>query len=354
ASLHTMPAGESYLVVGGCGFLGRHIVEQLLARGETEVAVFDIVQRHFDNNVTFYIGDISKPEDVRNALEKSRATAVIHTASPAHNLGPEIYQIVNVKGTRNIIDECLALSVKKLVYTSSGGVVYNGESDIVTADERLPYPAKALDAYNETKVAAEKMVLEANGQNGLLTCAIRPAGIFGPGDRQMINGFYGVVKNNQTKFQIGDNSNLADFTYVGNVAHAHLLAANADEDTDGEEGGYPIAGQAFFITNGEPVYFWDFARTVWRQLGHVPPYIIAMPAGVGLILATLAEIFSKLFGKEAGFTRFRVSQAVQNRYYDIEKARRLLGYEPIVSLDEGMRRWTSTRRRQNKLRRRRG
>ena len=48
ASLHTMPAGESYLVVGGCGFLGRHIVEQLLARGETEVAVFDIVQRHFD------------------------------------------------------------------------------------------------------------------------------------------------------------------------------------------------------------------------------------------------------------------------------------------------------------------
>lgn len=343
---------------------------------------------------------------------------MIHTASPAHNLGPEIYQIVNVKGTRNIIDECLALSVKKLVYTSSGGVVYNGESDIVTADERLPYPAKALDAYNETKVAAEKMVLEANGQNGLLTCAIRPAGIFGPGDRQMINGFYGVVKNNQTKFQIGDNSNLADFTYVGNVAHAHLLAvdkladkyplsafrdpietinlslgshkiptsdahplgpntspseadlladrrfrsnfqdpedarpvlrnrmdhfvdqANADEDTDGEEGGYPIAGQAFFITNGEPVYFWDFARTVWRQLGHVPPYIIAMPAAVGLILATLAEIFSKLFGKEAGFTRFRVSQAVQNRYYDIEKARRLLGYEPIVSLDEGMRRWT--------------
>jgi sterol-4alpha-carboxylate 3-dehydrogenase (decarboxylating) len=79
-----MPERESYLVIGGCGFLGRHIVEQLLARGETEVAVFDIVQRHFDTyvpsagretklmyrNVTFYIGDITKPDDVRNAINK--------------------------------------------------------------------------------------------------------------------------------------------------------------------------------------------------------------------------------------------------------------------------------------------
>ena len=383
------------------------------------------------SNVTFFIGDVSKPEDIGNALKKvsslkllhdpsdlqSGATAVIHTASPAHNLGPEIYQIVNVTGTRNIIDECLSAGVKKLVYTSSGGVVYNGQSDIVTADERLPYPEQALDAYNETKVAAEKMVLAANGQDGLLTCSIRPAGIFGPGDRQMINGFYGVVKNNQTKFQIGDNSNLADFTYVGNVAHAHLLAvdkldqkyplakfrdaipsinlslgnhkiptstchplgpntnpnqadqlaskrfesdwedvedarpvlrnrmdhfvdqANFDED-ESQDTGFPIAGQAFFITNGEPVYFWDFARSVWKGLGHVPPYTLAMPAAIGLILATLAEIFSKIVGKEAGFTRFRVSQAVQNRYYDIEKSRRLLGYEPIVGLDEGMKRWT--------------
>lgn len=232
----------------------------------------------------------------------------------------------------------------------------------------------------------------------------------------MISGFYSVVLNNQTRFQIGDNSNLADFTYVTNVAHAHLLAMdklkdtypyfkfrdpisyvdasigrhriptsdahplgpntspseadnfaaqrfssgtyNADdlrpvlrnkldqfgneaqEDSDDPKDGVHVAGQVFFVTNGEPIYFWDFARTIWRQLGHTPPYIISIPTTIGLILATLAEIFSKLTRKEPGFTKFRVSQATQQRYYDIEKARRILGYEPLVGLDEGMKKWT--------------
>jgi sterol-4alpha-carboxylate 3-dehydrogenase (decarboxylating) len=303
--------------------------------------------------------------------------------------------------------------VRKLVYTSSAGVVYNGEVDIVSADERLEYPERTLDAYNKTKAEAEKIVLAANCAE-LATCAIRPSGIYGPGDRQMISGFYSVILNKQTKFQIGNNQNLADFTYVGNVAHSHLLAVDklgttypymkfrdpissidlslgshrvptsdarplgpntspteadqlaaqrfasgsfeeADQrpvlrnrmdqfgpqaNLDDENAGYPIAGQAFFVTNGEPIYFWDFARTVWRQLGHIPPRIFVIPVSLGLILATLAELFCKIIGKEPGFTRFRVAIATQQKYYDIERARRLLGYEPIVSLEEGMRRWT--------------
>ncbi|WRT64820.1 uncharacterized protein IL334_001756 [Kwoniella shivajii] len=413
-------SSESYLVVGGCGFLGRHIVEQLLERGESQVSVFDIVQRHFDNNVTFYIGDLSKPEDVQNALHKSQATVVIHTASPAHGMGKAIYEKVNVEGTRTLLEaiQQSESTVGKLVYTSSGGVIYSGKEDITNVDERVNYPLVPLDAYNATKVEAEKMVLDANGQGGLLTCAIRPAGIFGPGDRQMISGFYGVIKNGQTKWQIGDNTNLGDFTFVGNVAYAHLLAADkleniypysslrdpipsidislgnhkiptssarpigpntnptkedlaiakkfndrqidegdirpvlrtkmdqfaneSSKDEQGEEGeGIPIAGQAYFITNGEPIYFWDFARTIWKQLGHTPPYMIVLPTFLGLLLATLAELFSNFTGKEPGFTRFRVSQATQQRFYDIEKARRLLDYHPIVGLDEGMKKWTS-------------
>ncbi|EIW71316.1 hypothetical protein TREMEDRAFT_67694 [Tremella mesenterica DSM 1558] len=413
AAEDTKAKGESYLVIGGCGFLGRYIVEQLLERGETQVAVFDLVQRHFDTNVTFYIGDISKEEDVVNAITKSNATAIIHTASPAHGLGAQVYELVNVIGTRNVIDASIEHGVKKLVYTSSAGVIYNGIHDITSADERLDFPIKPLDAYNHTKVQAEKMVLSANSKE-FKTCAIRPAGLFGPGDRQVIQGFYNVIKNGQTRFQIGDNNNLNEFTYVANAAHAHLLAidkldttypyssfrdpipsidlslggyriptsearplgpntepterdlmaarkfeSGQDEESDLrpvlrnrmdqfaseanelDQGGCPIAGQAFFVTNGEPTYFWDFARTVWRELGadlSKPPFVI--PTMIGMLIAALAEIYSKLMEREAGFTKFRVAIASQNRYYDIERARRLLGYEPVIGLEEGMRRWT--------------
>ncbi|KAJ9106818.1 hypothetical protein QFC19_002945 [Naganishia cerealis] len=435
------PTYEHYLVIGGCGFLGRHIVEQLLARGENSVSVFDLVQRHFDDAVTFYTGDITFPEDIGNAIQKSGATVVIHTASPIHGQPAALYQKVNVDGTRTVISSCVAHGVRKLVYTSSAGVVYNGSEDLVDVDERMEVPDAALDAYNKTKADAERLVLIANNtpletaQGGhLLTCALRPAGIFGPYDRQQLAGFKSVITNKQTRFQIGSNDNLFDWTYVGNVAHAHLLAADklgsvvTPEDftyplpdvclstgdhrvptsrakplgpstaadaasqiaTEAEQRAAQefvkhkdlkdeqepdlrpvlrtkmdqfstvvsgdeepstsssnevapsrdcvVAGQAFFITNCEPMYFWDFARQVWKSMGHVSPSTIALPSSVGIVLATLAEAWSKLTGKEAGFTRFRVKFATQKRYYNAERARRLLGYEPVVGVEEGLKR----------------
>lgn len=320
---------------------------------------------------------------------------------------------MNVTGTQNVIEACQAAGVPKLVYTSSAGVIYSGQENLVDADERIPYPKVALDAYNDTKARAEDLVLAANGKRGLLTCALRPSGIFGPGDRQAISGFHSVIKNGQTKFQIGDNTNLFDWTYVGNVAHAHLLAADRLEDhypiaglheplpevnlslgeyriptsaahplgpkadptaedlaiaakfesgevdasdlrpvlrsrmdqfsdlADDEAGPGPaVAGQAFFINNCEPVNFWDWTRSIWRKLGHIPPYTIVLPVGLGLLLATLAEAFSKLTRREPGFTRFRVTFATQQRYYDSERARRLLGYTPLVGIIDGLDRWT--------------
>jgi sterol-4alpha-carboxylate 3-dehydrogenase (decarboxylating) len=85
---------------------------------------------------------------------------------------------VNVEGTSAVISAAQTLGVPKLVFTSSAGVVFNGQ-DLIDVDERLPFPEKPMDAYNESKAKAEQMVLEANGKKGLLTVALRPAGIFG-------------------------------------------------------------------------------------------------------------------------------------------------------------------------------
>jgi sterol-4alpha-carboxylate 3-dehydrogenase (decarboxylating) len=85
---------------------------------------------------------------------------------------------VNVEGTKAIVAAAQSVGVAKLVYTSSCGVIFNGE-DHTDVDERMPYPAVPMDAYNESKAKAEAMVLEANGKQGLLTVALRPSGIFG-------------------------------------------------------------------------------------------------------------------------------------------------------------------------------
>ncbi|KAG8776423.1 erg26, C-3 sterol dehydrogenase [Serendipita sp. 411] len=405
---------ESYLVIGGCGFLGRHIVEALLNRGEQAVAVFDLVQRHFDKNVQFFTGDLCEAADLEKAIKGSAATTIFHTASPQHGANnPQLCWRVNVDGTKAVIAAAQAHGVSKLVYTSSAGVTYTG-GDFIDVDERLPVVTaeNAYDTYNLTKAEAEALVLAANGE-GLKTVALRPSGIFGPGDRQNFEGLYQVVRRGQTKWQIGDNSNLWDWTYVGNVVKAHLLAADKLRDESApkpredicdyalptislttherkvptsvarplgpaitpvpnaqqieaafnnpeprddvravwrtrydpltdknveRELSYPlqVGGQAFYISNGEPIPFWDYTRAVWKAMGHVPATPTVIPKSVGLWLATAAEWWAWLTGKTPGFTRERVGYACSSRWFNIEKARRVLGYEPDVGVEEGI------------------
>jgi sterol-4alpha-carboxylate 3-dehydrogenase (decarboxylating) len=191
-------------------------------------------------------------------------------------------------------------------------------------------------------------VLEANRSSpSFLTAAIRPAGIFGEYDNttlyrmQLIRGF-------KTKFQIGSNDNLFDYTHVTNVAYSHLLAAEALLHTnalgvtplDSEK----VDGEAFFISNGEPAYFWDFIRKVWQERGlpedksYNVKKVFVLNAGVAIVLATILEFVMGIFGKSPNFTRLAVRASTMTRYYNIDKARRRLSYEPIVSLEDGIKR----------------
>jgi sterol-4alpha-carboxylate 3-dehydrogenase (decarboxylating) len=146
---------EKYLVIGGNGFLGRHVIEQIRLRKDgSSIAVFDIVKpADAPADVKFYTGDLRKFDDVVAALDG--ITAVIHTASPPHvnssNPPRDLYFSINVDGTKNVIEACKAKGIKKLVVTSSGSVISTGEP-MVNVDESTPYPAQAIDVYTESKV----------------------------------------------------------------------------------------------------------------------------------------------------------------------------------------------------------
>ncbi|KAH3901738.1 probable Sterol-4-alpha-carboxylate 3-dehydrogenase, decarboxylating [Saccharomycodes ludwigii] len=336
---------KSVLLIGGAGFLGLHLIQEFYdVKPQPKICVFDVrpipekLSKQFTFNpkeIEFFKGDLTSEEDVAKAIKSSGANVVVHSASPMHGNTQEVYEKVNVEGTRNLIKVSKACGVKALVYTSSAGVIFNGQ-DIHNADETWPIPEIPMDGYNETKAIAEGMVLKANDPScGFLTVALRPAGIFGPGDRQLVPGLRAVAKLGQSKFQIGDNNNLFDWTYAGNVANAHVLAAIKLLDAETRNA---VSGETFFITNDTPAYFWALARTVWKADGHIDKYNIVLSRPVAIVVGYLSEFFSKLLGKEPGLTPFRVKIVCAYRYHNISKAKRLLGYYPVVGIEEGINR----------------
>lgn len=191
---------------------------------------------------------------------------------------------------------------------------------------------------------AEDLVLASNRKyTNMLTIAIRPAGIFGEGDTQVVPGLLKAYYGRKTKFQLGDNMNLYDFTYVGNVAYAHILATIALLNThelptmplDHER----VDGEAFIITNGSPVYFWDFARLVWIAAGDQTELsqVWTIGKGLGLQLVSLSEwLFWFAGGRKPALSWKAFNYSSMARYFNIDKAKTLLGYRPLVGMEEGV------------------
>ncbi|KAJ1966672.1 erg26, C-3 sterol dehydrogenase [Dispira parvispora] len=324
-----------YLVIGGGGFLGSHIVDLLSERHpEASLRILDLRVPNKLPHVEYFLGDICDPELVDRAC--AGVTTVIHTASPHPGSPRAIMRKVNVEGTANVIRGCQTQGVGNLIYTSSSSVVMPAQGQVVNADETLPYPSQFADYYGETKAQAEELVLKANGEKALRTCSLRPAGIFGPRDQQMVPKGMASLKRNAHRFQLGSNRTLTDFTYVTNVAHAHTLAVEKLPTDD------RIAGEAFFITNDSPVLFWDQLRGLWSLVSNdIRPWVVIPDAVAYAIyylvyyVLALLSLFIPGFKSNAAFV---IKLLLTHRFYNITKAKTLLGYHPIVSLDDGYRR----------------
>ena len=350
---------HSVLVIGGCGFLGHHVVSQLLeTSARISVIDLDTTRNRFDS-VSYYNADITERASLLSILEQLRPHAIIHTASPVGTSfegSRELYHKVNVEGTQNLLAGTAHIGgVKALVYTSSASVIHDGVSDLVMADETYPIlrPPQQTEYYSYTKGIAERLILEANRKQGnMLTAAVRPVSMFGEGDRQQLPNMLKVYYDGKTNFQLGDNSKWFDFVYVGNVAQAHILALTkllATHDALTRDGLAEIAheervdGEAFIATNDDPYHFWDYARAVWAAAGDTskPDDAWVIPESVALTVACLCEwIFWLLFWgkKQPNLTRQKIKFSCMNRTFRIDKIKSRLGYKPRWSIREGIKR----------------
>ncbi|KAL4648862.1 sterol-4-alpha-carboxylate 3-dehydrogenase, decarboxylating [Arapaima gigas] len=325
------PSSKRCAVIGGSGFLGRHLVEQLIARGYS-VSVFDIRQSYELPGVTFHLGDLCDKQALLSALQG--VSLVFHCASPAPSSDDRaLFQKVNMDGTCTVLQACREAGVQKLVLTSSASVVFEGR-DIKDGKEDLPYAKKPIDYYTETKIQQEKLVLAAcDKEKGFLTVAIRPHGIFGPRDPQLVPTLVDAARKGKMKFIIGDGSNLVDFTFVENVVHGHILAAERLRPES------PLCGQAYHITNDEPVHFWDFMSQVLVGLGydapryHLPYWLVY---GLALLLWLLALLLRPILQLQPTFTPMRVALAGTHHYYNCSRAKEDMGYKPLVGLQEAI------------------
>ncbi|XP_062331980.1 sterol-4-alpha-carboxylate 3-dehydrogenase, decarboxylating [Osmerus eperlanus] len=325
------PSRKRCAVIGGSGFLGRHLVEKLLEKGYA-VTVFDIRQTYDLPSVTFHQGDLCDKQALLTALQD--VSLVFHCASPAPASDDrELFQRVNIQGTRTVLQACMEAGIQKVVLTSSASVVFEG-TDIKDGKEDLPYASKPLDYYTQTKIQQEKIVLEAcDKEKGLLTVAIRPHGIFGPRDPQLVPILVDTARRGKMKFIIGDGSNLVDFTYVENVVHGHILAA------EGLSPDSTLCGKAYHITNDEPVRFWDFMSEVLVGLGyaapqyHLPYWLVY---GLALLLWLFSLLIHPLLAFKPTFTPMRVALAGTHHYYSCVRAKQDMGYQPLVGLKEGI------------------
>ena len=317
------------LVTGGGGFLGGAVVDALLAEGHEVTSVSRNAHPALERKgVRAARLDLAAGPDPVAAVVAGH-DSVFHVAAMTGIWGPrEGYRRANVLGTRNVIDACLRHGVGRLVYTSSPSVCFDGH-DHVRADNTLPYAQRFLCAYPETKAEAERMVLAANGKNGLATCALRPHLIFGPGDPHLIPRLLERGRRGRLPV-VGAGANEVSLTYVENAAGAHLDAAATLAP------GAPHAGKAYFVAQAEPVRLWEWIGALFERMQVPPPTrrVSARAAYAGGAVLELVWRLARLRG-EPPMTRFVAAQLATSHSYDLEPARRDFGYRERVSMSEG-------------------
>ena len=322
------------LVTGAGGFLGGAIARTLRDRGDAirgfsrgahpELAAYGIEHHQ---------GDVA---DLEAVTEATRGVDIVfHVAAKVGAGGRSAhFHATNVTGTANVITACRESGVTGLVYTSTPSVV-SGLGDLEGVDESVGYATHHEADYGRTKAEAERLVLSSTSDD-FRAVAIRPPLIWGPGDTSMLPRVIEKGRNGALR-RIKGPPKRQDITYVDDAVQAHLLAG--DLLMAGGEGAARIDGRAYFVNSGEPVEIWDFVNRLLEVAG-VSPVRKSVSLRTALAVGWVFEKAHALLGAagEPRMSRWIVRSLTSSRWFDISAARRDLGYEPRVSLDDGMER----------------
>ncbi len=312
-------------VTGGSGFIGGRLIERLVGEGRKvrALARSDAAAAKVEGlGAEAVRGELG---DRASLAAGAAGTGVaFHLAAHLGEWGPwEEFERGNVDGTRNALDACAEVGVKRFVHCGTEAALMAGEP-LVGVDETAPLRPDSRAPYPATKARAELAVREAS-RKGFETVALRPRFVWGKGDTTLLPEMVETVEKGQWAW-VGGGRNVTDTAHVDNVVEGLVLAA---------EKGRP--GESYFVTDGEPVVFREFVTAMLQTQGVEPPSR-SLPAWTAAPLARVAEAawkFLPLPG-EPPMTTFRSWLLTQECTIDIAKAREELGYSPLVSHEQGL------------------
>ena len=324
------------LVTGAAGFPGSNLVRALLDEGYTVRAVIRNTPLELEHpKLEIVRGDV---EDADRMVEVCEGIdTVFHTVAQLSLLGGKAASdeyrqsayAANVSGVENLIRACHAHGVERFVHTSSIDVCFNSEPDLEMG-EHTPYATTMSCLYTETKIEGEKLALAANGTNGLLTTALRPDGIYGPGNNIMLDEMFEQVTKGRLVATIGYPGAMHDHVYIDNLVHAEISIAKHLVP------GSPVCGKAYFVTDGKPLPLFEFMRPLIEGIGHKVPKLNIPYRPVLAVLRFWQYLHFRLGFPRPPFTPHEIRKLAISHVASNKEAERDFGYRPIVTPDQAM------------------
>lgn len=315
---------ETALVTGGTGFTGVHLVRALLERDDRVRVLARSQERARETlpeGVEVVVGDIADPDAVERAVRGTDVAFHLAAAFREAGIPPSRYREVHVDGTRLLLEAARTHGLRRVVHCSTIGV--HGHISNPPADESTPH--RPGDIYQETKSEGERLALGFHQETGFPVTVARPASIYGPGDLRLLKLFRMIANRRFIMFGSGEVG--FHTVYVGDLVRGFLLLAEKDE----------VIGETFILAGERSVPLKELVRIIADTLD-VPPPRLRFPVMPVMAAAHLMKAICVPLRIEPPLYPRRVAFFTKHREFTIEKARRVLGYEPEVSVEEGIRR----------------